>query len=241
MSNKPTDASVARSLDDLLARDGADFVRAAYRTLLRRDPDPGGLVAYLTRLNQGVSKQQLLDELRASPEGRSCDVRLDGWVGMPGMAPGEDALDRLLCLRGETFVRQAYRLLLDREADAEGLRFYSQQIERGVAAGRVLAEIASSDEYLRRNKPVPGLQQFIRRHRPLQQPLAQKLLRLLRPGKAVTADLPSTPLPPPATTDRAAGPAPLADPAEPRARPLNPARAILTSLPEPQWPASTSN
>lgn len=54
------------------------FVESAYWTLLGRPADPEGLVHYRTHLRRGVSKAQLLWELRHSREGNSHTARLDG-------------------------------------------------------------------------------------------------------------------------------------------------------------------
>jgi FkbM family methyltransferase len=77
-------------IDELLALDGDAFVSAAYQTLLRRHPDPGGLRNYLRELNSGVSKLSVLSELRNSKEGQRQRVTLSGyrrarirkWVGL---------------------------------------------------------------------------------------------------------------------------------------------------------------
>ncbi|MCA3777349.1 MAG: glycosyltransferase [Burkholderia sp.] len=62
----------------LLRADGEDFVRNAYLSLLRREPDEGGRAHYLERLNSGVPKERILAELYLSAEGRQKGVRVDG-------------------------------------------------------------------------------------------------------------------------------------------------------------------
>jgi GT2 family glycosyltransferase len=73
----PSDAK-AIELDSLLALDGRDFVEHAYATLLRRPADDGGLRAYLTQLEQGTPKIEILQTLADSAEGLSRDVKLRG-------------------------------------------------------------------------------------------------------------------------------------------------------------------
>jgi GT2 family glycosyltransferase len=72
----------AVDLDSLLALDGRDFVEHAYATLLRRAADDGGLRGYLTQLEQGAPKIEILQTLAESAEGLSRDVKLTGLDAM---------------------------------------------------------------------------------------------------------------------------------------------------------------
>jgi GT2 family glycosyltransferase len=69
---KPTDLST------LLTMEGRRFVEHAYATLLLRPADEGGLRTYLTELEAGAHKVDILEALALSPEGRSRDVKLAG-------------------------------------------------------------------------------------------------------------------------------------------------------------------
>jgi FkbM family methyltransferase len=53
----------------LLAKHDKAFVVAAYQQLLKRNPDVAGYSSYLHALRSGVSKLQILDEIRNSAEG----------------------------------------------------------------------------------------------------------------------------------------------------------------------------
>ncbi|HWW20445.1 MAG TPA: DUF4214 domain-containing protein, partial [Steroidobacteraceae bacterium] len=66
---------------DLLTLEGEAFVRAAYLTLLGREPDPGGLGNYVRELNAGVRKLAILSKLRNSDEGRRHRATLRGYRG----------------------------------------------------------------------------------------------------------------------------------------------------------------
>jgi glycosyltransferase involved in cell wall biosynthesis len=57
------------SVHELLSLDGKEFLRLAYLTLLRRQPDPGGMAHYLEKLKAGAQKSALLYELHHSAEG----------------------------------------------------------------------------------------------------------------------------------------------------------------------------
>jgi O-antigen chain-terminating methyltransferase len=64
---------------DLLKYDDEEFIKIAYRTILKREPDPGGYNNYLSLLRQGsLSKTQILGKLRYSPEGRQIGVKIKG-------------------------------------------------------------------------------------------------------------------------------------------------------------------
>jgi O-antigen chain-terminating methyltransferase len=67
------------ALCELLQFDDARFIETAYRTLLRRLPDPSGEDYYLTRLRRGeMSRIGVLAALRWSPEGVVRGVHVDG-------------------------------------------------------------------------------------------------------------------------------------------------------------------
>jgi GT2 family glycosyltransferase len=76
----PSVLSNAKAVDlpSLLTLDGHAFVEHAYATLLRRPADAAGLGAYLSQLELGAHKVDLLHALATSSEGRLRDVMLPG-------------------------------------------------------------------------------------------------------------------------------------------------------------------
>jgi len=67
------------SIDDLLMFDDEDFIRNAYRTILRREPDGVGFNHYLSKLRSGsLSKSAILGRLRYSSEGNRLGVKIKG-------------------------------------------------------------------------------------------------------------------------------------------------------------------
>jgi SAM-dependent methyltransferase len=67
------------ALNDFLALHDADFIRAAYKGILQRDPDASGTANFLSLLRNGrLSKIEILGRLRYSPEGRHKRVRVRG-------------------------------------------------------------------------------------------------------------------------------------------------------------------
>jgi O-antigen chain-terminating methyltransferase len=66
-------------VSDLLKYHGGDFVRNAYRAVLKREPDAAGLTHNLNNLATGrFNKIDVLAGLRFSPEGERARVRIDG-------------------------------------------------------------------------------------------------------------------------------------------------------------------
>ncbi len=88
----------------------------------------------------------------------------------------------LLALGDEDFVRQAYRLVLGREADPGGLENYLNSVRSGADKAALVAQLALSDEGLQRHATVPGLDALVDAHRIHPVPITQRVLRrLLRP------------------------------------------------------------
>jgi SAM-dependent methyltransferase len=66
-------------IDDFLKFHGEDFVRNAYRALLKREPDPSGSTEYLRSLEGGrLNKVDILASLRYSAEGERAQVKVSG-------------------------------------------------------------------------------------------------------------------------------------------------------------------
>jgi SAM-dependent methyltransferase len=66
-------------VNDLLKYHGADFVRNAYRALLKREPEAPALASHLANLASGrFNKIDVLASLQFSPEGRQAAVKLEG-------------------------------------------------------------------------------------------------------------------------------------------------------------------
>lgn len=72
-----TDGDIG-SLDGLMALDGEYFVRAAYKKILMREADAGGLATYVAALASGKGKAEVVRSLALSEEGRLKDSQLLG-------------------------------------------------------------------------------------------------------------------------------------------------------------------
>jgi GT2 family glycosyltransferase/glycosyltransferase involved in cell wall biosynthesis len=69
----------ARHVKQLLGCDGEEFVYSAYVTLFNRLPDSDGLVNYLSELQSGIGKLEIVSRLRNSSEGQQSRVPLAGY------------------------------------------------------------------------------------------------------------------------------------------------------------------
>jgi O-antigen chain-terminating methyltransferase len=66
-------------VNHLLKYHGREFVRSAYRAILKREPDEAGLAQHLENLASGrFNKIDILASLRYSPEGERAQVRIAG-------------------------------------------------------------------------------------------------------------------------------------------------------------------
>jgi hypothetical protein len=71
-------SAAPKDLAALMALPGPEFVRASYRALLGREPDPAGQAFYRARLREGVGRMQIVCELAASPEAKNKGRALPG-------------------------------------------------------------------------------------------------------------------------------------------------------------------
>lgn len=88
--------SEAAMLEVLLSYQDEHFIYHAYRHLLGRTPDPDGMFYYLKRVRAGVSKLEILAQLRLSSEGKSRQATMIGlqqairryyWLKLPILGP----------------------------------------------------------------------------------------------------------------------------------------------------------
>ena len=128
----------SRSAAELLAvTPDDDFIIAAYRNYLWRDPDQPGLAHYRAALMDGKPKAFVLRALSASEEAKR--------LGTPGLKDS-DSFEQVLALPPRELITAAYRMLLWRDPDEDGLRFFEQHMDRGVPGAWVLWRIESSAE-----------------------------------------------------------------------------------------------
>ena len=142
--------------------------------MLERAPDSEGFHHYLSKLQAGVSKIQILADIFDSPERASSNM------GPPGLSetislyrisrvpligrilvepdffrPGKGVarrgasafeIDELTRFDDQQFLEQAYWVLFGRNPDTSGLNFYLERLRNGVPKTAVLGEMMDSPE-----------------------------------------------------------------------------------------------
>jgi hypothetical protein len=165
---------------DLLALDGPSFISEAYRQVLGREPDADGMRHYGTRLSSGVSKEQILADLRSDPEGQafpSAVAGLDDLVrsvqsgsGAHRSTSAPASLEDLFALDGRQFVEASYEMLFRRAADPTGLARYCPLLLQGYSKLFVLDALYTSPEAREKGVDIPELEQRLRAYRKAQRP-----------------------------------------------------------------------
>ena len=157
-----TVSSPAPNLKALLQLHDQQFVKCAYLTLLRRQPDAEGFNYYLDRVRAGVPKIQILGQFLDSLEARANGVKL------PGL---REAVKRQKLARLPLFgIFIKHFIVVDGDSEFEiRLRTIEQQIfalgqqsdfrhsqlERGIEGLRKLIEIKAQNDYLNITTKLP--------------------------------------------------------------------------------------
>jgi glycosyltransferase involved in cell wall biosynthesis len=87
------------------------------------------------------------------------------------------SLEDLLDYHDEAFVNAAYRTLLQRSPDTEGMAYYASRLRRGASRLQVLEQICRSSEAQQLAVKLPGLEDALRRNRWLKLPIIGTILR----------------------------------------------------------------
>lgn len=143
----------------------AAFVASLYESILGRQVDPTGLVAWVDRLNAGMSRQQLIDFLWTSAEHRASEVAEDyqaflhraassgeiaQWVAAIQAGASEDLVTDAFLHSQEylwsdasnsAFVQKLFHDILGRSADPSGLTTWTSALDRGVVSRSELADL----------------------------------------------------------------------------------------------------
>ena len=90
-----------------------EFIQQIYQIFFRRDADPQGLASHTDQLRQGVSRWEILYDLRTSKE--AANVFVDGTTE----------------LDNSQFLEIAYEVYLKRELDPENRVAYLEYLDRG--------------------------------------------------------------------------------------------------------------
>lgn len=111
------------------------FVTRSYEHLTGRPPDRKTLNSYLSMLQKGAGRTDFLLAVVRSPQ---YVERVAGGVDEQSRADDSE------------FLNAAYRHVLHRDADREGLRFYGDKLREGSSRRAVLEALIASDEHTNR-------------------------------------------------------------------------------------------
>src|SRR5258706_3804801 len=107
-----------------------DIVRAMYRGLLRREPEPEVLQASAAKLSETHDMASAL----------------------AGLSRSDEMWKQQLAVRAPQLVESMYQSLLEREADSLGLSTYSSTITELNGVGKVLSTIVGSVEFIKQQQ-----------------------------------------------------------------------------------------
>jgi hypothetical protein len=158
--------SPSATLQHILRASGSTFVDQAFISTMGRLPDDNVRRNYLAKLNAGVDKLQILLEMLEVNEGASAaPASLDLEEAIRnlrgGLYPIATDISELLALDDIDFIDCAYKTLLKRAPDAEGVAHYLQLIRSGVAKMQVVSRLSFSAEGRPRAFSLPGLKRAI--------------------------------------------------------------------------------
>ncbi|AXF19743.1 hypothetical protein CUJ89_03910 [Burkholderia pyrrocinia] len=146
------------------------FLHRLFTHLLHREPDEAGLEHLLEQLQSGDSQLEVLLHIWASRERKLLGTQLAGIrrakrllflsnlpvIGpriksklgrsISGKKPIQFSATTLQQYEDEGFVRSAYRVILKREPDTQGLRDYLNQLRSGISKVKIIQDMRASRE-----------------------------------------------------------------------------------------------
>ena len=168
-------------LDFLQIESDEAFLEAAYMYALDRPSDPSGKSVYLSYLRGGMTREDVLSDLEASPEGQrvalrrgrhrpiavrsavsvTSQVKVNPIISAVTHRPA--SVSELLLISGEEkFLRAAYQHVLHREVDPSGLENYLRKLAGRCSREQVVYELATSSEGREADSSLPGLTELVR-------------------------------------------------------------------------------
>ena len=162
-------SSPTTSLHNLLRMNGSTFVDQCFISVIGRLPDDDVRRHYLTSLNAGADKLQILSEIlethgggQATPMSLGLKVAVRNMCG--GLYPIAANIGELLALDDIDFIDCAYKTLLRRAPDAVGAAHYLQLVRSGLAKIGIVSRLCFSAEGRKRLPSLSGLKRALLRY-----------------------------------------------------------------------------
>jgi len=139
------------SMEELIKLDGEDFLKNAYKSILGRDVDVSGLKSGLDALKNGtLDKKDIIANLKNSEEGINLNNRI--LISEKKDYQFKDKnriywINELINGNNEEFIKNAYREILNREIDAEGLKTALSSLEQNtITRKNLISDLKNSSE-----------------------------------------------------------------------------------------------
>lgn len=120
-------------------------VDIAYRTMLDRGADAGGLANWKEKLDVGMSMRSIISGFSSSPEFRSLCSR---WGLNPGYLAVVENRDKNY--NATAFVSRLYNLVLGRSGDASGLNAHTGALNAGSSAAQLALSFFTAPEFTKK-------------------------------------------------------------------------------------------
>jgi hypothetical protein len=172
-------------LDRLLALDSPEFLGQAYLAMLGRPIDTDGFQTYNRKLLAGISRLEILCELRASQEGRAFGASAPNPLVLVGEQVSVSPVIRLslhdLLLRdGSNFVNCAFATISGRQPTNSARSKHLSDLYEGVDKLQVLLEITDSPGGAQQGSNSAELRREIESMRGSLYPVARNLAELAK-------------------------------------------------------------
>ena len=143
-------------INELLSLDIDEFIKSVYKTFLGREADNAGYTHYLNEYNNGLSKEKIIFQVRASEEGiqRNYPIR--------DLNVKSISVDELLWREIGNFIEASYISILGRNADGEGYHgFYQSYAAGNVSKEEIIKVLRDSEEGKKIGVEIKGLKKVL--------------------------------------------------------------------------------
>ncbi len=132
----------------------ADYVTCMYKLFLRRDPDSNGLNYWVTKMNQGASREGVFAGFANSQEFDGCCVNENIVTGVYISGYARDQVVKI-----NLFLTRLYDTILDRHCDIDGMIYWTRLLYNKQMSGReMVSSFVASPEYVGRH---PSTSSFV--------------------------------------------------------------------------------
>jgi len=133
-------------LEKNLDLENRDFLEEVYKLYLKRNSDQDGKNYYISLLNQGMKRQEVLMGVRQSEEFKDKLTTSLRAINLYYLSD-DMFLQSTDHLKDESFVTEVYWIYLKREADQVGKNHYTQHLAKGMSRSEVISAFRQSTEF----------------------------------------------------------------------------------------------